>query len=338
MNKERIDALRRQSFLVVVLLTLVLATGCTGGRPAKVDANNGVTITEFVASPTQALDGDFVLLEAEFENTGGTTARNVQVDLYGVEGQWRDSFGNLITSTLTQSFGVLRRPIPERNIPGDFRLAHFNIMAKDIPEGIAPILPIEARVTYDYNTSGHLQLYAMSEGEYRRKNSLGEPFPTAEIVNSAGPIKLDLEEKYKNPVIIFPASQGGDSEQTISLKIIFTNVGSGFPITEVNDRITGLGGAGGRLTGTIELFAPAGIEFSDCLGTKGGNSVIIDASDVSGKIPLQIRESGAVPVSCILKVNKAVWGDRPIDTIQLVFNIFYRYYTCARVNVQVIGQ
>ncbi len=333
MNKERIDALRRRSFLIVVLLALVLVTGCTGGRPAKVDANNGITITEFVASPTQALDGDFVLLEVEFENTGGTTARNVQVDLFGVEGQWRDSFGNLITSTLTQTFGTLRRPIPERNIPGDFRLAHFNIMTKDMPEGIAPVLPIEARVTYDYNTSGHLQLFAMSEGEYRRKNSLGEPFPTAEIINSAGPIKLDLEERYRNPTIINPASQG-DPVQIIPIKIIFTNVGNGFPITETNGQIAGLGGAGGRLTGTIELFAPAGIEFDNCLGTVGGNLINLDTT----QIPLQLRESGTVPVACTLKVNKAIWGDRPIDTIQMVFNIFYTYYTYGRVNVQVVGQ
>ncbi len=320
-------------YVIVVLLALVLVTGCTGGRSAKVDANNGVTITEFVASPTQALDGDFVLLEVEFENTGGTTARNVQVDLYGVEGQWRDSFGNLITSTLTQTFGTLRRPIPERNIPGDFRFATFNVITKDIPEGISPILPIEARVTYDYNTSGHLQFYAMSEGEYRRKLSLGEAFPTAEIINSAGPIKLDLEERYRQPSIINPASQG-DPVQIIPLKIIFTNVGNGFPITEVNNEIAGLGGAGGRLTGTIELFAPNGVEFDNCLGTIGGNLINLDTT----QIPLQLRESGTVPIACTLKVDKATWGDTPIESIQLVFNIFYRYYTFSKANVQVVGQ
>ena len=96
----------------------------------------------------------------------------------------------------------------------------------------------------------------------------------------------------------------------------------------------GLGGAGGRLTGTIELFGPAGIEFDNCLGTIGGNSINLDTT----QIPLQLRESGTVPIACTLKVNKAVWGDRPIDTIQLVFNIFYTYYTYARVNVQVVGQ
>ncbi|MBI4162327.1 MAG: hypothetical protein HY513_01480 [Candidatus Aenigmarchaeota archaeon] len=320
-------------YILIALMALVLATGCTGGRSAKVDVNNGVTITDFSASPTQANDGDFVLLDIEFENTGGTTARNVQVDLYGVEGQWRDSFGNLITSTLTQNFGTLRRPIPERNIPGDFRLANFNIMTKDVPEGISPVLPIEARVTYDYNTSGHLQLYAMSEGEYRRKTSLGEPFPTAEIINSAGPIKLDLADRYRQPAIINSVSQG-DPVQIIPIKIVFTNVGNGFPITEINNQITGLGGAGGRLTGTIDLFAPAGIEFDNCLGTVGGHHIDLDTT----QIPLQLRESGTVPVACTLKVDKATWGDRPIDTIQLVFNIFYRYYTYSRVNVQVIGE
>ncbi|HLD85550.1 MAG TPA: hypothetical protein VI968_03265 [archaeon] len=321
--------MQKNTFIAVITIAaLVFMTACTG-RQANVDVNNGVTINNFIVTPAEARDGEFVLFDVEFENTGGTTASNVQIELFGVEGQWRDSFGNLLTSTQARTYGRMERPRPENNVPGDLKIAQFNFMTPNIPQGIAPSLPVEARVSFDYNTSGHMKLFVLNEDEFRRRQALQQATEQAEIINSAGPIKLSVPERFiTNPMVL----GSNDEEETLPLMIQFMNVGNGFPITpEYNGQIIGMGG---KLTGQIELFGPPGVEFADCLGVSGGRS--IDINDA--QIPLRIRDSGTVPIACSLKINKAQWGTRPIDSIQLVFNIFYRYYVYSRADVTVIGE
>ena len=321
--------MQKNTMIVVIAITaLVFMTACTG-RQAKVDVNNGVTINSFIATPVEARDGDFVLFDAEFENTGGTTASNVQVELFGVEGQWRDSYGNLLTSTQAKTYNRMERPRPENNVPGDFRISQFNFMTPNIPQGIAPTLPVEVRVSFDYNTSGHMKLFVLSEDEFRRRQTLQQTTEQAEIINSAGPIKLSVPARFiTNPMVL----GSNDVEENLPLMIQFMNVGSGFPITpEYNGQIIGMGG---KLTGQIDLFGPPGVEFADCLGVAGGRHININ----DAQIPLRIRDSGTVPIACSLKLNKAQWGNRPIDSIQLVFNIFYRYYVYSTAEVTVIGE
>lgn len=313
----------------ILFIALIIVSGCIGGRQVKTDSNNGIQINTLSASPLQVRTGEMVLIDLEIENVGGTTAQNVQVDLFGVEGQWRDSYGNLLTSTLTKQFGKLKPPYPDRKIPGDFKMAQWDIMTPNIPQGIPVSLPIEARVTYDYNTSGHLKVIAVSEDEYRRKQMNGESIAPPEIINSAGPIKLSIPANYQVPIIVETTTE--ERYQTHPFKIEFQNVGSGFPITLEDDgRIRG---AGGKLTGTIEIYGP-GVEFDDCLGVSGGKIINLEDSI----IPIRLLEpTGSVPVACSIKIDKTVWANRPEDSIQFIFNIFYRYYTKETVNVVVVG-
>ena len=108
-----------KKYLFLTLLVIV-AAGCVGNKSATVDASNGLVINSFSVNPGQVFDNDpgGVLLEVEVENVGGTDAHNVQMDLLGVEGQWRDAQGNILTDTLTKDLGTMRRPIPERNRRG----------------------------------------------------------------------------------------------------------------------------------------------------------------------------------------------------------------------------
>ena len=192
----------------VLLMAVILASGCTNTRTVTSDANRGVTINSFTASPVMAYRGESVIFDLEIENIGGTTAKNVQADIFGVQGQWKDSLGNAIDSTLPK-WGTLtlRPPFPSRNIPGEFRIANWQVITPDIPQGITTKLPITARVTYDYNTSGHLGVKLVSMDEYRRKQSLGEQVTNAfEIVNSNGPLKLSIPERYQAPIIVDTSS------------------------------------------------------------------------------------------------------------------------------------
>ncbi len=318
---------------IILLLLVVLVAGCTSMRPVNTSTSRGVTVTTFFATPIQSDTGDLVLFDVEVENIGGTTARNVQVDLYGVEGQWRDRLGNLLDSTLTQwGTTTLKPPRPDRNIPGQIRATQWEIMTPDIPQGLSINHPIEARVSYDYNTSGHLMVKLVSEDEFRRKQVLGETIDTPfEIVNSAGPLHMSIPERYKTPIII--DTQSGDSVETYPFRIQIDNVGDGYPITPEDDgRIRG---AGGRLQGTIDLYGP-GVQFDECLGISGGTHIDLDDANIL----VRLREigQGSVPIACNIKIDKSIWGTRPVDSLQLIFNIRYRYYVDEVANVLVIGQ
>ena len=319
--------------LILTLLAVIAIGGCVNQRPVTSDANRGVTINSFAASPTQSFTGELVLLDLEIENVGGTTAKNVQADLFGVESQWRDSLGNPVDSTLTR-WGdiILRPPMPARSIPGDFRIAQWQIMTPNIPQGITANEQIEARVTYDYNTSGHLAVKLVSQDEYRREQLLGQKVTNAfEIVNSNGPLKLSIPATYQTPIIVDTSSSS--QFETYPFRIQVDNVGDGFPITpEADARIRG---AGGRLQGTIDLFGP-GAEFDDCLGIKSGTHIDLDNADIL----VRLREvgHGSVPIACNIKIDKNVWANRPDDTLQFIFNIRYRYYVSQTAIVRVVGQ
>lgn len=317
---------------IILVLALILAAGCIGQREVTTTANNGITINMFTATPVSARTGELVLFDLEVENTGGTTARNVQVDLFGVENQWRTSTGSMIDSTLTKPMGTLKPPLPDRSIPGDFKMQQWDIMTPNIPQGVSPALDIEAWVSYDYNTSGHLKVKAVSEDEWRRKQLQGEEILNpVEIINSNGPIKLSIPANYQNAIIV--DTQTSDEDYVVQpFRIEFQNVGSGYPITLEDDGT--IRGAGGRLHGTLQLFGP-GVEFEDCLGATSGT--IVDFNDA--QIPVRLRESagGTLPVACSIRIDKDVWATRAEDTFQFVFNIFYRYYTKQTATVTVTG-
>ena len=316
--------------VILLLAAVVLASGCTNNRAVNTSDSRGITINSFSASPVKANTGELVLFDLEIENIGGTTARNVQANLYGVEGQWKDITGNVIDSTLTK-WGDLTMtpPLPDKNIPGAFRIAQWQIMTPDIPQGITTGIPVEARVTYDYNTSGFLQVKLISQDEWRRKQLISEqvtdPFA---ISNSAGPLKMSIDQRFQKPIVVDVSS----SDLTYPFRIQIDNVGDGFPITPEDDST--IRGAGGRLQGTIDLLGP-GAQFDECLGITSGTHIDLDDADIM----VRLREvgHGSVPIACNVKIDKNTWGSRPEDTMKMIFNIRYRYYVSSSANVVVVG-
>lgn len=316
----------RYAYLVMLL---VFTAGCIGGtQTATIDPSNGLVINSFSATPSELRDNDpaGVLLEIEIENVGGTDARNVLVDILGVEGQWRDSQGNVLTDTLTKDLGIMRRPIPERDLPGKLVNELFTLRPPDLGQGNTVLIPVDARATFDYNTSGFIDLLIMSDQEFQQRRIRGESVETPVLIqNSAGPIHMTVPPRFNTPIIV-DTNVGEAQKQTIRIEL--TNVGRGFPITEETDVI----GAGGRILGTIELLGPSGVEFSDCLNLGGGT--IIDLEDVD----LRIRETNSVPIACEISVDPDILDQsRPTEHIKLIFNLEYRYFVSSRQSVKVIG-
>ena len=76
----------RELLPVALIALLILTSGCIGGREVKIDANNGLLITEFTADPLTVEYSDPVLFFVDVENVGGTTASNINIILYGIKG------------------------------------------------------------------------------------------------------------------------------------------------------------------------------------------------------------------------------------------------------------
>jgi len=311
---------------IILIAALVFVAGCTG-RSVRVDENRGVTINLFSSDPTSTKSGNPVILELEIENIGGTTATDVTAELLGVQNQWRLTTAGFPPVPDTQVKGPyrLRPPAIDKDLPGDFKIIQWELVTPSVSQGIAPDYPITARVSYDYNTSGLLTIFAMKRDFFDKveEGAIPEPeIPTLTFHNSPGPIKLTLDERSSQPIIV-------DLEDTepfeyFPMRIIVVNGGDGFPITE--DEF-------GRFTGTIELQGP-GAEFEECLGQNGGTFIDLDDTE----IPTKLRQSSTVSLSCVVKIDKAEWGLRDHDTVSIKFNIFYRYFVEQTTTVKVFGK
>lgn len=314
---------------ILAIAVVILIAGCTSN--VAVNQNAGIGINLFSSTPTQVLSGDTVLFETEIQNIGGTTARNTEVELFGVQGTWRDRDGQILDTTLPQSFGILQPPIPERSLPGGTRMNQWELMTPVVPQGVTVSVPVEIRVFYDYNTSGYMQISAISEDEFQRQRIQGISPVLPIVVNSAGPLQLNIPTADQYQYIVIATTSGQD-EFIYPFRIVFMNAGSGFPVTDERDGRDHIGG-GGRITGTINLYGP-GVEFADCLGADSGTEIDLDSTDI---VP-RIREDQTADIACNIKFDLNEWGERPTDTVTLVFNIFYTYYESARTEVSVIGR
>jgi len=321
-------------YIVLGILAAVLISGCTGTNVTSL-ANEGVIINLFDATPDNVLEGDSVIFDMEVENVGGTTANNVEVALYGVQDQWRGSNDDVLDDIQSKFLGSLRPPIEARSIPGDFRLSQWQLITPDLPQGIDTTLPVTARVTYDYNTSGFIQITAVSEQEYQQMQIRGDVPNVPTVVNSNGPLKLDAPTIASSQFIILN-TQGDEEIYTHPFRFVLTNVGAGFPVTE---EIGGnFIGAGGRLKGTLEVLGP-GVSFYDCLGVQstGSQDVTVIDFDEADILP-RVRTNNQANIACTIQFDLDEWGDRPEDTVMFVFNIFYTYFTDNQVSVRVTGR
>ena len=324
---------------LISILALVLVLGCVGGeRPTTISSTEGIIISAFDTTPsaTDVLSGDSVIFDVEAENVGGTTAQNVNVVLFGIESQWRETgLDSLVTTSTVKSLGTLRPPQTDRNVPGDFRAAQWEYKTPRIPEGLTTPLNVEARVTYDYNTNGFIQLTAVNDEEYRRQQVTGSTIDQPVIQNSAGPLQLSVPSTEKSSFVIVDTTNGASAEFVYPLKIEFQNVGAGFPIG--SETVSGDEDEG-KLTGTIKLLGP-GVMFSNCLGFNDVTEIDLGlAGQNTESVIVRLRDTQNVPIVCNLKFNTGIWKDRPTDKVNLVFDINYRYFTKQTATVNVIGR
>jgi hypothetical protein len=310
-----------------ILLALVLAvSGCVGQKPVTVAPNDGLVITNFDADQTTVDEGESVSFTLDIENQGGTDATSIIAELSGIEGQWRNLDGTLVVDTMPKEKNLLKPPEPESNLPGDFKTFTWRLKTPEVPQLTYTLPPVIAKVIYNYKTTGSIQIHALSKTFYKTEFlAKNKPLTsTMTVQNTNAPVKIELTDKT-NAIIVDDASDA-DEIQTFPVRFLLKNVGSGFPITE---------GVPGRFLGTIKLAGP--FKFADCLGFRDTSEVEIIPDNVDEFAKLKTR-TGEALISCDLSVPKSLWGERQEETIDMKFDLIYRYYIDRSVSIQIIGK
>ncbi len=302
--------------LLSLIVLLAVVSGCVQQtQSVEYDKNNGLVITDFSTDFATIEDDEEFTVYMTVENLGGTTSTEIMMDLYGVS--WT------VPETKTQT----RMRPPDITVdppaPGDMKQVSWTLQAPDLPEGIKHDYRLTGRVTYYYTTSAAANLWALSDSEYKRRAQKGEGLSglLIPVTNTYAPLKIDIVDG----VYPIKVNEKGDAVQTFSYKIDFNNVGSGVPITN---------GVDGLVLGTVTIQGE-GAKFSDCLGVSGGTVVTLP-SDGEGTVKL--RRGQSTTKACEISIDRDVWGNKPEDTITLLFDLIYDYYTEDSTTITVIGK
>ncbi|MBI2578625.1 MAG: hypothetical protein HYW26_02850 [Candidatus Aenigmarchaeota archaeon] len=282
--------------LALLLLIIFLALGCVQ-KQVKTDPNDGLKISEFVIDPDDVEGSDYFWISALVENVGGTTARNAEVQVYGIS--WKEEKVTLFSSK------ELRPPEPERNVEGGVAFGQRRIQAPQLPEGITHKFNFVARALYDYSTSAVTQIPVMSKTEFDRQKLRGSVLPALKITNTNAPIKIDMSGG--SPIIAEEEDSG-----EFFFKIHLKNTGSGIPITN---------GVTGLITGTVSI--EGGGRFKECLGVKDTSKIKLPV-DSSG---ILLRRGESVTLPCSIELDTSRWEQIPQGALLIRFELTYRYFT-----------
>lgn len=292
-NLSRFFRFDEKKSLALILIMIFLALGCVQ-KQVKTDPNDGLKISEFVIDPDDVEGSDYFWISALVENVGGTTARNAEVQVFGIS--WKEEKVTLFSSK------ELRPPEVQRNIEGGVAFGQRRIQAPQLPEGITHKFNFVARALYDYSTTAVAQIPVMSKTEFDRQKLRGATLPTLKISNTNAPIKIDMTGG--SPII--------SEEGEFFFKIHLKNTGSGVPITN---------GVTGLITGTVRI--EGGGRFKECLGAKNTDKIQLP-TDSSG---ILLRRGESVTLPCSIELDTSRWEQIPLGGLLIRFELTYRYFT-----------
>ncbi|MBI5347476.1 MAG: hypothetical protein HZB66_02605 [Candidatus Aenigmarchaeota archaeon] len=294
---------------VVLVLSLIVISGCVQ-REVRTDENNGLVINAFEADLYRVEEGEQFTLFLEVENVGGTTAENVKSNLYGAS--WA-SPGEKTVSKLSPPDIVSSPPIP-----GDFYQVEWMLDAPDLEEGVEQDFRLVTRINYDYNSNPVSNIPALSKEEYRRKTMKGEVVDEGiSTSNTPGPIKVYVTGS--SPIIVRSDLVEGEDNQYV-MRIAFTNVGYGIPITDNVD---------GKIKGHVKIMG-IGATMENCLG--------VDVNGNEADFDVVLRSGQDVTKGCTINIDKDEWGMLPKETVTLEFSLSYQYYIDKDITITAIGR
>lgn len=295
---------------VVVLAMALLVAGCTQTRSVTVTETDGIVIKDFSADNENGMiysNQDPISLFLDIENEGGTTASNVRAEVIGAS--W--------TSKPTYEIGSMYPPdiTIQPNVPGQLETFTPTLDAyMSLPEGVQNDVKLTARVTYDYDSNGAVQVNVINKNEYRRRIQMKETIPQGSSVsNSRGPIHLDIDDRGITPII---STVDGGQTQDVSIRIYIKNVGSGAPIS--GDEV-------GEMTADLTL------ENLDATFLECNSNTAYHGTSIT--VPVKLRHGEYVTVPCKVRITIPDL----FDVFSVLMSTHYTYFTEEQMSVSVAG-
>src|SRR3989338_4112777 len=319
----------------ILLVLLVLVSGCVGGRAFLQDANNGIRITSFEV-PKEAEFFDQVFFDVKYENVGGTSAENVNVNLLGLEGSWRNSkaVNDILGVAPSYVVSSMEPPLKSENKPGDLNIFYVNYYPPFVPKGGEAVFPVTARVKYTYANTGTLVIPVVTKSLEKIKKDKGESIDgTAKVTNTFAPLQISLksgpEPLLVDDVIYSNLPSLATQYQDDTYIIQFVNRGDG----QMLDVASG-GAEGSVVSGEIRIFG-TGAEFVQCIGTlKSKTLATFDSSQFD---LTKLRSDGSFPIPCKIRVDRSKFGVTQSSTITITVEMRYQYFVEETREIRVKG-
>lgn len=119
--------MKHASIIALGLALVVIVCACTGEKTVTVTPNDGIDITEFSADATRFTNHENINLYLEVENRGGTTARNIEMEIIGAS--WVSKPTNTVISLAPPDMSM-KPPIPGKQRFFQLLLTHTQVFPK----------------------------------------------------------------------------------------------------------------------------------------------------------------------------------------------------------------
>jgi hypothetical protein len=220
------DSRMKKILPLLMLIGVVLASGCVGQTTTTTTGTNGLIISDFSPDASNLMAGDSVNLNLEVQNVGGAKASNIKFDLYGVT----FGTGNYDWALTGESSYTLPSPLmpPEEGISGEMSTYVWTIKS---PSGIKSdtTYPFDVRVEYNYSTDVTGTLTFVSKDYWNslsktEKEALASKAGISQLTQTGGPISITLYAGQRTrPFVV-------DTEQAqYIMRVTVNNIGSGEP-------------------------------------------------------------------------------------------------------------
>jgi len=221
---------------------------------------------------------------------------------------------------------IMTPPDLERNKPGQSFTTQWEMLPPELPEGVSAPYPITARVSYLYTSAAHMNIKAFNKDQYKVITDSGQTIVNPMVIQNshASPIQV-VVTRATSPIVVNDRMPG---IELVPYTIELQNVGDGWPMS-----VQGLPESG-FMFATVTLNGP-GVFFYDCLGYTTGQEIFLQGEVIQNLIKL--RSDRRAPFGCTLGIDRAQWIDKPMGTISMTFEIYYRYYIDAETEIIVKG-
>lgn len=177
----RTDFVFWNKILLILLVSLLIPfSGCI--QPSGQILGPGVVILDFSPDFKNVNSGDKVKLLLKVQNQGATKAKNVRVEIAGIDWSGR----------LTESLGNLMPVDLEENTPGEVQTRQFILTAPRLAKGVKYTYHPIAKVSYDYNQITTKAITVVNVDELRRLIQQGRGPEVKSVFTSGGPLSVEV--------------------------------------------------------------------------------------------------------------------------------------------------